>query len=61
MSIGNSVHENGSRGECLLERVENIMTSGIKLLKNVLLDKIYQWNGNVQVVKDELVIEISKT
>ena len=52
--------ENGSEDECLLERVESIITGGVKLLENVLVDEAYQWNDNVQIVKDELVIEIGK-
>jgi len=39
--------ENRSRGECLLERVESIMIGGVKLLRDVLLDKACQWNDNV--------------
>jgi len=35
------VHENGSRNECLLERVESIMIGGIELPENVLSDKTY--------------------
>jgi len=53
--------ENRSRGECLLERVESIMIREVKFSWNVLLDKICQWNNNIQVVEDEPVIEISKT
>jgi len=55
------VHEDGSRGKCFLEGVESIMTEEIKLSVNVLPDKAYQWNNNVQVVEDELVIKVSKT
>ena len=61
MSIGNTVYKDGSRDECLLERVENIITGEIELPENILLDKIYQWNNNVQVVKDELLVKFSKT
>ena len=61
MSIGNIVYKDRSRDECLLERVENIITGEIELPENVLLDKIYQWNNNVQVVKDELLVKFSKT
>jgi len=39
--------ENGSKGECLLERVESIMTEGVKLPENVLLDELCQWNNNI--------------
>ena len=53
--------ENKSGGECLLERVESIMTGGVKILENILLGEMYQWNNNVQIVEDEPVIEISKT
>jgi len=53
--------ENRSRGECLFEEVESIMTGEVKLLENILLGEACQWNDNVQVVKDEPAIEISKT
>ena len=36
------MYENGSRDECLLERVENIGIGESELLENVLLSKIYQ-------------------
>ena len=42
LSIRNPISENRSGGECLLERVESIMTGGVKLLENVLLDKMCQ-------------------
>jgi len=61
LSIGNPMSENRSRGECLFEEVESIMTGEVKLLENVLLGEACQWNDNVQVVKDEPAIEISKT
>ena len=48
--------ENRSRDECFLERIESIMTGGVKLSRNVLLDEACQWNNNVQVVEDELAI-----
>ena len=32
--------ENKSRGECLLKRVESIMTKGVELPRNVLLNEI---------------------
>jgi len=35
------VHENGSGGKYLFERVESITTGEIELLENVLLDEIY--------------------
>ena len=47
LSIGNPVHKDRSRDKCFLERVESITTGGIKLLENILLGKIYQWNNNV--------------
>jgi len=53
--------KNRSEGECLLEGVESIMTGGVKLPGNIFLDKVCQWNDNVQVVEDELVIKICKT
>jgi len=33
--------EDGSRGECLLKRIENITTGGVELPKNVLLGEVY--------------------
>jgi len=39
LSIRNPMSKDRSRDECLLERVENIMTGGVKLLGNILLDK----------------------
>ena len=50
--------ENRSGGECFFERIESIMTGGVELSRNVILDGACQWNDNVQVVKDELVIKI---
>jgi len=35
-----------SRGECL-ERIESIMTEGVELPRNILLDKVYQWNDDI--------------
>ena len=46
LSIGNPVSENGSRGECLLERVESIIAERIKLPGNVLPNEVCQWNNN---------------
>jgi len=59
--IGNLISENRSRSECLLERVESIMIGEVELLGNVLPDEVCQWNDNVQIIENELVIEISKT
>jgi len=53
--------DNRSRGECLLEWVESIMTEWIELLENVLPGKAYQWNDNIWVVEDKPVIEICIT
>ena len=53
--------EDRSGGKCLLERVESIMTGGVKLPGNVLLDEVCQWNDNVQVVEDELAVKVCKT
>jgi len=61
LSIGNSMSENRCGGECFLERVESILTGGVELPKSVLPGKACQWNDNVQIDKDELVIEISET
>jgi len=56
LSIVNPISENGSRGKCLLERIESITTGGVKLLRNVLLGKACQWNNNVQIIEDEPAI-----
>ena len=53
--------ENESRGECFLEKIESITIGEVKLSSNILLDKVCQWNDNVQVVKDELAIKICET
>ena len=42
LSIGNPMSEDRSRGECFLERVEGILTGGVKFPKNVLLNEAYQ-------------------
>jgi len=34
--------EDGSRSECLLKRIESIMTGGVELPKDVLLDEVCQ-------------------
>jgi len=47
LSIRNPVHKDGSRGKCLLEGVESIMTGEIKLSVNVLPYEACQWNNNV--------------
>ena len=52
--------ENGSRDEYLLKRVESIIIGEIELLENVLPGETCQWNDNVQVVEDELVLKVCK-
>ena len=47
LSIGNLMSEDGSGGEYLLERIENITIGGVKLLRDVLSDEACQWNDNV--------------
>ena len=42
LSIRNLVYKDGSGDECLLQRVESIITEGIKLPGNVLLDEVCQ-------------------
>ena len=37
------------------------MIGGVKLLEDVLLSEIYQWNDNVWVLEDEPAIKVSKT
>ncbi len=47
-----------SGGKYFLERVESILTGGVKLLRNVLPGKACQWNDNVRVVADEPVVKV---
>ena len=47
LSIGNPMSKNRCRGECFLERVESILTGGVKLPRNILLGEACQWNDNV--------------
>jgi len=47
LSIRNSISEDRCGGECFFERVESILTGGVKLPRNVLPDEAYQWNDNV--------------
>jgi len=42
-------------------KVEIILTGGVKLPRNVLLGKACQWNDNVRVVEDELVVKVCET
>ena len=42
LSIRNPISGNRSRVECFLERIENIMTGGVELLRNVLLNEMCQ-------------------
>jgi len=42
LSIRNPMSKNGSRGECLLKRIESIMTEGVKLPRNILSGKACQ-------------------
>ena len=60
LSIENPISKDQSGGKCFLERVESISTGGVELLRNVLLGEVCQWNDNVQVVKDELVVKVCK-
>jgi len=53
--------EDRCRVECFLERVESILTGGVKLPRNVLSDEMCQWNDNVQVVEDELAVKVCET
>ena len=61
LSIRNLISEYRCGGKCFLERVESILTGRVKLPQNVLLSEVYQWNDNVQVVEDELVVKVCKT
>jgi len=50
-----------SRVKYLLKRIESITIGGVEVPRDVLPGKVCQWNHNVQIVKDEPVIEISET
>jgi len=47
LSIKNLMSKDGSRDECLLERIESITTGRVELPKGVLPGKVCQWNDNV--------------
>ena len=47
LSIGNPMSEDRCGGKCFLERVESILTEGVKLPRNILLGEACQWNDNV--------------
>jgi len=53
--------EDRCRGECFLERVESILTEGVKLPRNVLPDEVCQWNDNVRIVEDEPAVKVCET
>ena len=53
--------EDGSKSKCFLERIESIMTEGVKLPRNVLLGEACQQNDNVQVVEDKPAVKVCKT
>ena len=38
--------EDRGRGECFFERIESIMTGGVELPRNVILDGTCQWIDN---------------
>ena len=40
LSVGNPMSEDRSEGKYLLKRIESIMTGGVKLPRNVLLDEV---------------------
>ena len=61
LSIGNPMSEDRYGGEYFLERVESILTGGVELPRNILLGEAYQWNDNVRVVEDELVVKVCET
>ena len=61
LSIENPMCENRCGSECFLERVESILTGGVKLPRNVLPGEVCQWNDNFRVVEDEPVVKVSKT
>ena len=49
--------EDRYRDKCFFERVENILTKGVKLPRNVLLGEACQWNDNVRVVEDKPAVK----
>ena len=53
--------EDESGDKCFLKRVESIMTGEVKLPRNVLPGEVCQWNDNVQVVEDKLVVKVCET
>jgi len=55
------VNENRSRDECFLKRVESIIIKRAKLPEDIFLDKMNQWNNDVQVDKNKLVVKVGKT
>ena len=61
LSIRNSMSKDRYRSECFFERVESILIEGIELPRNVLPGEVCQWNDNVQVVEDELVVKVCET
>ena len=61
LSIGNPMSEDRDGGKCFLERVESILTGGVKLPRNVLLGEMCQWNDNVQIVEDEPAVKVCET
>ena len=61
LSIGNPMSKDRDGGKCFLERVESILTGGVKLPRNVLLGEMCQWNDNVQIVEDEPAVKVCET
>ena len=61
LSIRNPMSKNRSGDECLFKKVESIIIEEVEILQNVHPDEACQWNNNVQIVKDEPTIKISKT
>jgi len=47
LSIRNPISKDEGGDKCFLERIESIITGGVKLLRNVLPGKACQWNDNV--------------
>jgi len=60
LSIRNLISEDRGGGKCFLERIESITTGGVKLPRNVLPGEVYQWNDNIRVAKDELIVKVCK-
>jgi hypothetical protein len=60
-SVRNPLDEGRSRGEGRLEAVEGLLTRIRPVPRGALASKTSQWNSDVGVVRNETMVEISKT